>query len=661
MTGLTFRDEKSHMSRQTDIRDAFFDELYEIAREDDSVIFMTADMGAFSLERFRRDFPDRYINVGIAEQNMVSVAAGMAMEGKKVFIYAIIPFVTLRCLEQIKVDLCVMNLPVTIVGAGAGFTYSSDGPTHHAIEDVSVMRALPGMTIYSPSDQVTAQAAVRAAHQARGPVYVRLDKGSWPLAQKEWEQLTDSFSLLRSGSKLLIIATGHMTHVAVQVAESLRARGLDPGVMELFRLKPIDGKIVDIVREYAQVITLEEHTLPGGMGSAVLETLADSGVMVPVKRFGIPDRYPHTYGDREWLTGSVGLNVPFLSARIEQEMKHPAQTGAREPDRPRWSEGGRHSLTPDDFARLLGVPSDEFSKEIVEYIETTDFSFRTLCGDEREELLLQIISTIDSGTLSVSGPHKQVVWERGWGENLSDFERSGHDPKALLPRFVRKGRVMRLQGSFIMPSNPDFETSMVRVMRDVLFRKYFSGTRAVFEFGCGTGLNLLHLAALFPEKRLFGLDWAQASCDIVNRLSETEGVALQGILFDMYAPDRGLDLTPADGVLTIGALEQLGARFDSFLSFLLSKSPGICIHLETMDEIYTEPTLTDYLTKRYSRTRNYLDGYLTALRELERSGRAEILQVQRTFGTQFHEGYSFVAWRPIPGNGQDIAGSEETP
>jgi transketolase len=304
------------MTETIDIRDAFFDELYSIAREDGSVIFMTADMGAFSLERFRRDFPDRFFNVGISEQNLVSTAAGLAMEGKRVFIYAIIPFITLRCLEQIKVDLCVMDLPVTVVGAGSGFTYSSDGPTHHAIEDVSVMRALPGMTIYNPSEQTTAQAAARCAWQAAGPVYVRLDKGMWPVLHYSDINLSRGLAQARKGTEVLIIATGCMVHAALQAADTLRESGMDPGVVDLFRLKPVSEELVEIAKGYKRVVTLEEHTLPGGMGSAVLELFSDNSLLIPVKRLGIPDSYLKGYGDRKWMNEQYKLDEKNITKRI---------------------------------------------------------------------------------------------------------------------------------------------------------------------------------------------------------------------------------------------------------------------------------------------------------------------------------------------------------
>lgn len=319
----TLTEEDNCVIQPIDIRDAFFDQLYEIAREDDSVVFLTADMGAFSLERFRRDFSARFINVGVSEQNMVSVAAGLSMEKKKPFIYAIIPFIALRCLEQIKVDLCVMNLPITIVGAGAGFTYSSDGPTHHAIEDVSVMRALPGMTIYNPSEQMTARFAALRAWRAAGPVYVRLDKGIWPTLYSSDKDLSTGLALLRKGTKLLIIATGCMTHTALQLAEAVGVSGIHPGIVDLFRLKPIPEGLVEIAKGYDRVITLEEHTIAGGLGSGVLELFADRGLTIPVKRLGVNDVYPGGYGDRDWMRQTIGLDFKTLYGIVKnwQEMK----------------------------------------------------------------------------------------------------------------------------------------------------------------------------------------------------------------------------------------------------------------------------------------------------------------------------------------------------
>lgn len=164
-----------------DIRDSFFDELYGIASKDKNVMFLTADMGAFGLNKFKENLPNQFINMGVAEQNTVSVAAGLALEGKKVFIYSIASFITQRCYEQIKIDLCQMRLPVVIIGSGPGLIYGSDGPTHHATNDIEIMKVLPKMVILTPASSEQAKEAVRLSYQSQTPVYIRLAKGEGKL------------------------------------------------------------------------------------------------------------------------------------------------------------------------------------------------------------------------------------------------------------------------------------------------------------------------------------------------------------------------------------------------------------------------------------------------------------------------------------------------
>ena len=162
-----------------DIRDAFFEELYIIAQEDKSVVFLTADMGAWGLTKFREDMPDRFFNVGVAEQNLINVSAGLTLAGKNVFAYAIAPFITYRCYEQIKVNLCDNKLPVTIIGAGSGLTYKTDGPTHHCVFDIPIMRVLP-VTILTPHNEDEARQSVRMGYENAMPTYVRLGRGEFP-------------------------------------------------------------------------------------------------------------------------------------------------------------------------------------------------------------------------------------------------------------------------------------------------------------------------------------------------------------------------------------------------------------------------------------------------------------------------------------------------
>jgi len=303
-----------------DIRDAFFDELYEIAKNDNDVLFLTADMGAFSLERYKRDLPDQYINVGISEQNLVNIATGLALAGKKVFIYGIAPFVTMRCYEQIKVNLSGMCLPVTIIGAGPGVTYASDGSTHHAILDISIMRPLPEMTIINPSDPIMASAAAHLSYKSKCPVYIRIDKGVFPALYPSDSDFSDGLSLLKKGLDVLIIATGVMVHEAFKLAELLAKDSIDAGIIDIYRIKPLnEDLLISYFDNKTKLVTLEEHSIIGGLGSAVSEMLTDRCLCISMMRFAMPDKNFELYGDRQWLHKSYGLDMQSSREKIIHE------------------------------------------------------------------------------------------------------------------------------------------------------------------------------------------------------------------------------------------------------------------------------------------------------------------------------------------------------
>jgi len=310
------------LTEAIDIRDAFFDELYQIAKQDKNVIFLTADMGAFSLNAFKRDMPEQFINVGIAEQNMVSVAAGLAMSGKRVFIYAIAPFITQRCFEQIKIDLCAMKLPVTLIGSGPGLSYSNDGPTHHAIEDIAIMRALPGMVIFNPCDQFASQAAARLSYRCNSPVYVRLDKGKQPIIYDAETNFSEGIFEHKKGKDILVISTGLMTHQAFDLAKKLCEHSVDCGVMDIFQIKPFNKTIfMNLLKKYKAVVVIEEHNLNGGIGSCVSEFVSEQPFFIPMKRFGINDKYSNIYGTREWLHNCHGLDIKTICDKIINWLK----------------------------------------------------------------------------------------------------------------------------------------------------------------------------------------------------------------------------------------------------------------------------------------------------------------------------------------------------
>lgn len=300
------------------MRDAFFDELYNIAKKDRQVILVSADFGAPSLDKFRGDLSGQYINVGIAEQNMVSIAAGLALAGKIVYMYAIAPFVTLRCYEQIKVDLCCMNLRVTGLGVGAGYAYDIMGPTHHAIEDIAIMCALPGMTVLNPSDSVMAAAFAEITYKNPGPKYVRFDREKLPLIYNgRTNDFSDGLTNLKTGRDLTIIATGIMVHQAFKVTEELAKHSVDAGIIDLYRIKPMNEKLLlKAIEQPKAIVTLEENLINGGIGSIVAEILVDKGKTLPLKRIAIRDKYYFQYGGRECLHTFCGLDVDSVTKTI---------------------------------------------------------------------------------------------------------------------------------------------------------------------------------------------------------------------------------------------------------------------------------------------------------------------------------------------------------
>lgn len=307
------------------MRDTFSDALYDIIKKDKKVILITSDTGAICHDKIKADLPNQYINIGIAEQNMIGVAAGLAMAGKIVYTYAIIPFATMRCYEQIRVDLCCMNLPVTVVGIGAGFDYSTLGPTHHGTEDIALMRTLPGMTIFSPSDSIMVNAIVKMSYGLPGPKYIRLDRTGVPLIYQHLnEDFTKGIAVLRKGGDLCIIATGRMVYNAIRVADELAKHTIKATVVDLYRIKPLaEDLLFKTLNPFGFVVTMEEHFLTGGIGTIVNEVLVRKRKRCHVKNFGIPDKFCRRYdGKRRYLQGLMGLSIKSMSSFILKLMKN---------------------------------------------------------------------------------------------------------------------------------------------------------------------------------------------------------------------------------------------------------------------------------------------------------------------------------------------------
>lgn len=306
------------------MRDTFSESLYAIMKKDKKVILVTSDTGAICHDKIKKNLPAQYINVGIAEQNMIGISAGLALSGKIVFAYAIVPFATMRCFEQIRVNLCCMKLPVTVVGVGAGFDYSTLGPTHHGTEDISLMRSLPDMTVYSPSDSIMADYLAQWCYRKKGPKYVRLDREGFPLIYSKEANIDEfsGFSLVKKGKDIVIVSTGRMVYTALAAARKLSRYKLNPAVIDLFKIKPLkDKKIMSVINEYRYVVTLEEHFLTGGVGSLLSEILARRKNVPILKSIAIPDSFCRCYGKREYLKKANDLDVDSVIKAVVQWIK----------------------------------------------------------------------------------------------------------------------------------------------------------------------------------------------------------------------------------------------------------------------------------------------------------------------------------------------------
>ncbi len=303
-------------------------------------------------------------------------------------------------------------------------------------------------------------------------------------------------------------------------------------------------------------------------------------------------------------------------------------------------------LTAGDFASVLGI--ERLPDECRALVEQHNFAYSFATSEEHDRLVLETQRKLDARQFTVVGEHRRDVWQTGWGENLREFQASGFDASSLLPRYFNANPFLRFRQRYIRPADKRFELNFYTVLRTWLFRRYLTNTEHIYELGCGTGLNLILLAKLFPDKCLYGADWAPASVAIVHGLAKKYGWNLHGRQFDFFSPDEGFSLAPSSAVLTMDALEQIGERYGRLLDFLLARKPMLCIHVEPFLELYDDANLLDQLAIRYHRERKYLTGYLTTLRELERSRKAQVLLTQRTyFGGFYNESYSIVVWRPI--------------
>lgn len=303
------------------MRTAFFETLTELAAVDDRIFLLTGDLGFGVVEKFAARFPDRFINVGIAEQNMTGVATGLALSGRVVFTYSIGNFPTLRCLEQIRNGPCYHKANVHVVAVGGGLVYGSLGMSHHVTEDIAVMRAMPNLTVVAPGDPAEARLATIALTRQDGPGYLRLGRAGEP----EVHTAPPDFALgralqLRDGRDMTLISTGGMLFTATRVAEALAADGVSARVVSMHTVKPLDDEAVRrAARETKLVVTVEEHSITGGLGAAVAEVMAEMPEpRAPLRRIGLPPAFAPTAGSRDYLADQLGVSERAILATLRQ-------------------------------------------------------------------------------------------------------------------------------------------------------------------------------------------------------------------------------------------------------------------------------------------------------------------------------------------------------
>ena len=303
------------------MRNAFASEITKLAAEDGRVVLLSGDIGNRLFDEFKERFPSRFYNCGVAEANMVGVAAGLASCGLRPVTYTIASFMTVRCLEQIRIDACYHHLPVVIAGVGAGLAYAANGCTHHSCEDIALLRALPRMTVVCPGDAHEVRQAIRAALKLEGPSYLRLGKKGEPLVHPQPPEFVIGKGIVvRAGCDVCLLSTGNMLPEAVAAAKELEAVGVSAQVVSLHTVKPLDEALIaEAFRRFAVVATVEEHSRLGGLGGAVAEWLSDHPAQrARLLRVGTADVFLDEAGEQEHARKVFGLTAEAIAEKTHQ-------------------------------------------------------------------------------------------------------------------------------------------------------------------------------------------------------------------------------------------------------------------------------------------------------------------------------------------------------
>lgn len=303
------------------MRNAFIDELTAIAELDDKIFLVVGDLGFGVIENFEKKFPNQFLNAGVAEQNMMGMAAGLASAGYKVFVYSIGNFPVFRCLEQIRNDVCYHQLNVSIVSIGSGLSYGALGYSHHTVDDIGVMNALPGITIYSPADAGETRTVLRASLSVETPKYFRLGKSGEPDLFNSSPSQFPRWSNLNQGKQLLLLTTGAVAIEAKEAAKILRVEGIEIAVYAIPILKPMTLE-KELIKQFQNILIVEEHSVSGGLGSIISEQIALNRHNVNIVKLALPDDVYHELGSQKYLRTYFGIDSVGIANKVREMLKN---------------------------------------------------------------------------------------------------------------------------------------------------------------------------------------------------------------------------------------------------------------------------------------------------------------------------------------------------
>ena len=302
------------------MRNTFATTLTKLVQRDKDIVLLSGDIGNKMFDSFKKVAPNNFYNFGIAEGSMMSLASGLGLSGLKPFVYTITPFLTTRCLEQIKIGACYHKTPITIIGTGSGLSYAELGATHHSFEDISILRSLPDIKILVPSDSKELEYFLKNLKYDNGPTYIRIGKKGEPDIYKNSLKNNTLSRIIEEGKNIIILSSGPIIYEAIKAAEILKKEGIHIGIMSLGVVKPLNYDLLNsISNDYKIWITLEEHSLIGGIGDAVINYLIETKKIknIQIEKIGIPDKFIHSLGTQAWLRSQINLDAKGIVKKVK--------------------------------------------------------------------------------------------------------------------------------------------------------------------------------------------------------------------------------------------------------------------------------------------------------------------------------------------------------